>query len=58
MDNDNNNNIIKVNKCQECECYELCDFDIDNCIMKETYWVEMSYYRYIEDTLSFKHSEL
>lgn len=54
----NDDSTILVNKCQDCELYEECDYDVDNCIMKETYWYEMSYYRYVDVILEFKHSEL
>ena len=47
-------------KCQGCELYDSCldDYDADDCLMEDVKWKEMSWYRYVEVTLEFKHSEL
>lgn len=69
-ENDDNNNNINSFICQEQdmeEC-ESCNY-LDDCIFwnddykKDTnnykhYWYEMSYHRFIQKNIDFKHSEL
>ncbi len=51
------NRITKPHFCQDCPNWDDCDEDEDNCIYKETYWYEMSWYKYTDGILTFNWSE-
>jgi hypothetical protein len=48
--------------CKECECFETCSFwdnDFEEDLDDYKYcWYEMSYRKFVERTIEFKHSEL